>query len=175
MDGRKRGGAPPETGGGRRGRHLSCRRSTGLPAALPPVIARSRPGSLVLVLLAGMLASCGGRALSDKDFPATLRAIPGAEPVWLVLGDGRVLPAARRSPPGEPYLPAVLLPDGMLRFGEDLRPRRQKPVEPPFNYTPGWIEIETRTFRRDMEGIPPRPPFLRGWYDERGRFTPGPS
>lgn len=136
---------------------------------------RSR-ASLVAVLVvacAAILAGCARAPRPIDLLPASLAAQPGAEPAYLLLEDGRVLPAAEWHEPRGPHLVGVRLPDG--RFRTPLPPAIHglRAEEVPFGYVPGWIEIETQTFRRDMEAVAPVPPVVRGWFDADGRFTPG--
>jgi hypothetical protein len=129
-----------------------------------------------ILFVAGAVALLAGCARAPRPIellPASLAGLPGAQPAYLVLDDGRVLVAEHWHEPKSPYLVGVLLPDGTFRTELPPRVEGLRPTAVPFGYVPGWFEISTRTFHRDMDARAPVPPVVRGWFDAEGRFTPG--
>ncbi len=50
---------------------------------------------------------------------------------------------------------------------ENLCPKARKGDE-----APGWLELSTATFHRDVEAVRPHPPYVKGFRGKDGRFHP---
>ncbi len=127
---------------------------SGIPSAPRASNAHMNTLRLLLILVISLLSLPSGAATPR---------------VWVDLEAGTIVKDAA---PKGPFVAGTLDPGGHFvpdadAAVENLRPRTRKGDE-----TPGWLELATATFHRDVEAVRPRAPYVKGFRGKDGRFHP---
>ena len=105
--------------------------------------------------------------MKDQETGGEDRGVPG----WLELYTLKLHRDFEALAPLGAHIPGIVGPGtrfepSSLILGDAVK------KAPETDVTPGWVELSTVTFHRDVEAVAPRPPYVHGAMDEEGHFYP---
>jgi len=126
---------------------------------------------ILLFAAAAFLASC--RAQTPLLVPVSVLDSDNVVPGWMSLSDGTFHTEAEDFPPSGYYVKGVRRPwDAFHPRSAILGMARSK--APSETRCEAWLELDDGSIHPAQEAMAPRPPYVRGYVDEAGRFHPDP-